>query len=304
MITIVATILTTIAGLMTFAGLLAQRWWFFEILSNFQLQYALFFAVMLVFFAIQKNTTWVLVAVMLLLFTSYTTFSVLFADHYSTPQEHTVRLISFNLYYKNNRAEEALLYLASQNADILVLLEVAEDVFEKIPEYFPNYPTLTPQDLTGAVILSKFPLQSIEAFSLGSRATTKVVLQTGNDLLMVYALHPPIPLHPTLARQRNLQLKGTAQKIAQEPTGANVFLAGDLNTTPWSLHFRNFLKTSGLKDTRRGIGLHTSWPNSFPVFMRIPIDHVFVSPHMSVLNRSLGPAIGSDHSPVIVEISF
>jgi endonuclease/exonuclease/phosphatase (EEP) superfamily protein YafD len=35
--------------------------------------------------------------------------------------------------------------------------------------------------------------------------------------------------------------------------------------------------------------------------MSVPIDHCLVSPEITILDRRLGPAVGSDHYPLIVD---
>jgi len=36
----------------------------------------------------------------------------------------------------------------------------------------------------------------------------------------------------------------------------------------------------------------------------IPIDHCLVSPEIIVTKRSVGPSVGSDHYPVIIDFSI
>ncbi len=63
-----------------------------------------------------------------------------------------------------------------------------------------------------------------------------------------------------------------------------------------------------LLDSRRGFGVQRSWPTSMKVSilgtMRIPIDHALVSRDVKVLDRRVGPFIGSDHFPIMVDIAF
>jgi endonuclease/exonuclease/phosphatase (EEP) superfamily protein YafD len=65
--------------------------------------------------------------------------------------------------------------------------------------------------------------------------------------------------------------------------------------------FRDFLATTGLKDSRVGFGWQPTWPTG-SMSLRIPIDHVLVEPDLVVLERQVGPDIGSDHLPVRVRL--
>jgi endonuclease/exonuclease/phosphatase (EEP) superfamily protein YafD len=38
--------------------------------------------------------------------------------------------------------------------------------------------------------------------------------------------------------------------------------------------------------------------------MRVPIDHLLHSDTLSVVDRRLGPAMGSDHFPLIVDLQL
>ena len=76
---------------------------------------------------------------------------------------------------------------------------------------------------------------------------------------------------------------------------------GDLNTTSWSPFFSDLIEESGLRDSRKGFGIQTTWPDGL-FLLRIPIDHCLVSKDISVLDRRVGPSIGSDHFPVTVDL--
>ena len=91
--------------------------------------------------------------------------------------------------------------------------------------------------------------------------------------------------------------------ISQKENVDAVIIAGDFNASPYSPVFKKLLTTSGLRDTRTGFGWLPSWPALFPLAF-IPIDHILVSPDIQVQNRATGPYIGSDHYPVIAELSI
>ena len=60
-----------------------------------------------------------------------------------------------------------------------------------------------------------------------------------------------------------------------------------------------------LLPSRLGFGVQATWPSVYRIPpMMIPIDHCLVSPDVRVVGRRVGPHIGSDHLPVIVELQF
>ena len=40
---------------------------------------------------------------------------------------------------------------------------------------------------------------------------------------------------------------------------------GDLNTTSWSYYYKRFVSRMKLYDSRKGFGVHASWPTMLPI---------------------------------------
>lgn len=305
-------ILTIFAGIIVVLSFFGGQIWFFDLLSNFQLQYFFFFSITLLYHLLKKNIRLVLYAFAFFIFTGYLTFSILLEKPEQPAGETPLRLISFNITYYNKNYEEIANYFRSQSPDILILAEVNDDTFKELAERFPDYMTQKFQKRThanhGPAIFSKLPAEKIEIMYAEQNQLIPVIkaqLQIDNRILAVYAIHPPTPVLPYTAKLRNTILKNLGEQISTNPTQTNIVVAGDMNITPWSKHFRDFLETSGLKDSRRGQGLGLSWPSFIPIpGLRIPIDHVLLSPQIKVLNRSNGPSLGSDHLPVIIDFSL
>ncbi|MBW1762831.1 MAG: hypothetical protein JRJ64_15305 [Deltaproteobacteria bacterium] len=73
--------------------------------------------------------------------------------------------------------------------------------------------------------------------------------------------------------------------------------------SPWNHHFRRLLKRTGLRDSSQGRGVQPTWPTHNPL-LRIPIDHCLHSEGIHVVQKKIGPAVGSDHYPVIVDFTM
>ncbi len=76
---------------------------------------------------------------------------------------------------------------------------------------------------------------------------------------------------------------------------------GDLNNTPWGSAFRKMVEGTGLRDSGLGMGLQRSWPVGFWP-LALPIDHFLVSERVRVLDRWMGPDVGFDHYPLVVDV--
>jgi endonuclease/exonuclease/phosphatase family metal-dependent hydrolase len=62
------------------------------------------------------------------------------------------------------------------------------------------------------------------------------------------------------------------------------------------------MSDAGLADSHRGHGFESSWPTWSPL-LRAPIDNCLVSAGLAVTKRTRGPALGSDHYPLLVELA-
>src|SRR5262249_47191936 len=74
---------------------------------------------------------------------------------------------------------------------------------------------------------------------------------------------------------------------------------GDFNRTEASPRFGEFVRSTGLRDSRYGFGRQASWPCKSPI--SIAIGRALPPGDVAVVDRRLGPDIGSDHSPLILE---
>ena len=115
------------------------------------------------------------------------------------------------------------------------------------------------------------------------------------------AAHPTPPTSNVNARARREYLQEVARWAGRQSTPAIV--AGDLNATPWSEAFPRLLEVGRLENSQRGFGIQPTWCDTCGP-MRIPIDHVLHSRDLVTTYREVGPNLGSDHSPIYVELRW
>jgi endonuclease/exonuclease/phosphatase (EEP) superfamily protein YafD len=218
-----------------------------------------------------------------------------------------VTILLANVLTSNREYEKVRQLLRSENPDIFALLEVSETWMNELSSLKETYPHVisSPRgDNFGLALFSRIPFEESEIVQIGDAGLPTAAAKIRFDVasLTVIATHPLPPTHRAIARHRNRQLKELAEYARS--TEGPVIVMGDLNTTPYSPHFKKLLRDSGLQDSRRGRGIQPTWQAQLPWFLRIPLDHVLHSPDINVLDRRLGPHIGSDHLPVIAEFSL
>lgn len=130
--------------------------------------------------------------------------------------------------------------------------------------------------------------------------------------LAIIGLHAPRPELPggllgVPPDRRDASLALAAEFAgARIAAGDRVILLGDLNTTPFSIAFRRMLAAGGLVDSamvpaespRRPL---PTWFSALPA-AGLAIDHALIGPGIAVVDRRLGPDIGSDHRPLVIDV--
>jgi endonuclease/exonuclease/phosphatase (EEP) superfamily protein YafD len=168
------------------------------------------------------------------------------------------------------------------------------------------YPYQSPQawrERRPVVLFSRHPIVGEEVVRPpgGRRPYLLAEVAVAGETLVVAGVHPssPSPIEPSDTRRRNRELDHIADiaRHADRP----VIIAGDFNTTPWSPHFQDLIATAGLRNAADGHGYIGTWPTwCWPA--QIPIDHVLLKGPLVATTVRRGPAVGSDHFPIIADL--
>lgn len=291
-------------SLLTLAGFAARWWWRCEQLVHFRGQYFVLLSVLAVALFVLRKRRWALLATaMALVNLAYV------APLYwpvSTPvitQSPAQRLLCFNVLSRNTEHDIVLAYLREQQADVVVLLEVSDawaTACESLRDLYPHQHHLPRGDNFGISLLSRAPWQDLEVVSLGTAAlpSIKATYEDSGRAVTILGTHPLPPGSAEYALLRNEQLQAIATLVRQQPMP--VIVVGDLNITSYSPYFQELLQSAKLHDSRQGIGLQASWSPGLPG-LEIPIDHALVTVGIAIAGRKVGPYLGSDHRPVVLD---
>lgn len=300
---VAALVAVATAGACTLLGFGARYHYRLELLTHFRVQYFwILIAAVLLLVAVRRFGLAIGGAALALV------NLVLIEPLYFGPELPAVdrpitRVMSLNVYYHNRRYQPTLELIRAEKPDIVLMLEVTPRWAAAMKELNKEYPysrVLPKINAGGTALYSKLPLETLSVPGQDvNRMPVNVELPSGK--LTLLCAHPSSPSTAIEFQIRNQQL-GAMARWASVQTGPLMVL-GDLNTTSWSPYFTDFLDESGLVDSRFGFGVQGSWP-SLPPPLRIPIDHCLVTPSIAICDRRVGPAVGSDHRPIIVDFTI
>lgn len=287
---------------------LSPRYWPFEMLSAFWPQYlAAFFALGLAA-AFSWRPALALFALAGVALAGVALKSLLAPAPAPPLSTHAASftMMQANLHDENIDHQRFFKFVGSNHPDILALQEVTPHWMRAIRAN-ENLMTRYPYRLIGnggdTTLLSRFPLAHARREFIppyDSYLSAQVRLE--NRVVQVFVIHPEHPTSGSSARRQRGVFDALIAKGRQTP---NPFLiVGDFNATPWSYQFNRLKSSLSLTDTaQQGLGFPPSWPVGWGPLM-IPIDHCLVSPGLRVTQRTVGPALGSDHLPARMTLAL
>lgn len=306
-----------VAGLLLAAVMifLAPLWWFAELFTHFRAQGAVAgVALALLFFALSAPKRGALALVLAV------GHVVAVAPAYmsSGPGRDLVgvadglprfRLLSANVLTENTEHGAFLAFVRAEAPDALMVVEVgpewARDL-ETLADLFPVRRFEPREDNFGVAVLARDPRAVAEIVDCGPAGVPSTRLRlpvSGTDTVVtLLSTHPMPPIGQAAAAERDAQLAACVRLLSEAAPGPRV-LTGDLNLTPFAPGFDALLVAGRLFDSRAGFGLQASWLVDFPL-LSVPIDHALHSAELVVLDRRVGPDVGSDHRPIVVDFAL
>jgi endonuclease/exonuclease/phosphatase (EEP) superfamily protein YafD len=237
-----------------------------------------------------------------------------------------LKVVSANLWFGAPTHQRTIDFLVASDADIIGLIEVSASWQQALAPLFAKYPhkvdcfATVPECET--ILLSKLPITVPRAERVlgGAPVVVGGEVDWNGRRFEVLATHLAWPFTPD-AEQRwrvvtdpaaipTLEGRMPATRQASQADNlakfvntlpADLVLMGDFNGAPWSRLQSAFSDATGLENAG---GWELSWPSMLPWPLRLPIDHVLSRGHLVVTDFSTGPAIDSDHFPIIAKIGW
>ena len=226
-----------------------------------------------------------------------------------SPDLQDLKIMHSNLLSTNKRYGIFVDYVLEIDPDVLLMEEFTQGWYENTSELHTQYPfrkSVPRPDNFGIALFSKYPLSNLEVnyFIKGGVPSITCDIDVDNKYIHFVGTHPLPPIGDKFAHERNLQLKLIAEHCNNQSI-LPVVVIGDLNMSHWSYYYKLLENRTNLRNSSYGFGIQRTWPNSIILSpISTPIDHCLVSETINVNNRFVGKDVGSDHYPIVLEISF
>jgi len=297
--------LAILAGVQPLAQLLSGYDWRADLISHFP-EPALAFTLVLLGIAVRRHPR---LAVALALLASWQTASVFRyarSNPCATDEHASVRLkvLMANVLIDNDRYDDLARLIRRERPDIVGLVEFTHEWQAGLADVRAEFATAAeyPAGASGMALWFRKPPETVDPATRlrpNDRPFLHAAFEFAGRRCQMWLLHPRQPLDPVARCAGNPELTALGRSIA-ETEGSRIVM-GDMNTSDGSANFAAFVRATGLRDSRYGFGRQGSFPTFSPY--RIAIDHAFVSDDLAVVDRRLGPSIGSDHYPLVFELA-
>ena len=304
------------AAFATVAGYAGRLWWPLDLFSHFRLQYVFAFALIALALLVVKRWRIAVVAILGLLANGYEVARLYQADQ--SPAETSaapLRLIHLNAWDWRNRDPAALArHLKTSDFDLVFIQESSAEIVEHIMALCSDFELVEPRDSyvhdQTVVFVNRHngnsPVQITSASTRAWDGAVEVRIRWNDRDVAMLSPHVTAPGLPGSHDAREIEFASIAD-WANSQRGPCIVI-GDINATPWSMHFRWLLAHTGLKNSQQGLGFQGSWPrrppHSLSWIFTIPIDHCLHSDSLTTIQRSVGPDLGSDHLPIFVTLAL
>ena len=225
-------------------------------------------------------------------------------------EETSLSLLVANVLQSNTNYDKVIDLADDLSPDLFLTLESnkkwGEELHRGLDEAYPYHVDVPLENLYGMHLFSKRPLKEVEVkYRIKEDIPSiEATVELGNgEEIDLYCLHPmpPSPSEAYASTGRDAELAQVGLEVKDK--GRNAIVAGDMNDVAWSHSSRLFQRLSGLLDPRQGRGLYATFHADYRL-ARWPLDHVFHSTDLAVVELERQPHIGSDHFPMLVRFNY
>ncbi len=216
---------------------------------------------------------------------------------YTLPLGHNVRLVQFNALFKNPKPNFSADWILQQTPDLVTLQEVSKQsgvIIDALKRQLPYSVLCKFATVGGVAVVSRYPI--VQSGCIEGQGLVWIQVSIEGKLLTVASLHLHWPW-PYRQWQQIERLKPALESMPKP-----ILLAGDFNAAPWSGAVQKIAVPTDTKVVPGHRLTLRMGPPPFGPIAFMPIDHILIPEKTHVRSIKRGPAIGSDHHPVVTDI--
>lgn len=215
-------------------------------------------------------------------------------------------LLSINVLKTNTQYHDFTTKIKTLQPDLVFVIEFTPEWKHYLIDHMAEYPHHYMEARTdgfGLALFSKFPLSDAQFIYLIDKETPvlQASIHLADKIIYFAGIHPnpPLPKFEAATKEKDVATLLLAQHI--KTVDAPIIVAGDFNDVSWSNLMRTFKENTHLKDPRIGRGFYNTF-HAQQWYMRIPIDHIFVSKQFRLLTFQKVRLKGSDHFGLFIRL--
>lgn len=302
--------LVTLLAILTLLTLFARYHWTLDLLANLRVQQVILGLFLLVLCAAYQKWIW-LAAVCVCLGIHLPWFGMWGSSAATLSNVRPLTVTVSNVLYSNPNNDAIVDDVLRNAPDVFVILELNEAqaaaIEARTAEEYPH--RILRSEHFGAFgigLYSKHPIDASRVFQLNKGPDSiEAVVTVRDQAFRIIGTHPRPPLRGGFG-PRNEHLRMLAERVrdrSEDPQSPPTIVVGDLNVTPWSPFFADFVAVSGLKRAHVGFDVQPTW-YVLPTFpLGLMLDHALISDELECLEKRVGGAAGSDHRSVTVTVT-
>ena len=219
-----------------------------------------------------------------------------------------LRFISVNVLQGNERLDLLEKFIRESGADVIAFQEVTFEtaaMLKSLKSIYPGQVMRPKTNSKGCALLTRLPLiagRFERTPGLESVGAIIAEIRGAFGPFSVVNIHSHKPTNEKGAASQATYFQWIAGLAREsQKRGLPAVVAGDFNSTLWARALQDFTSQTALTNVNRGILFDATWSRWLP--QRLMIDHVFLTPDWQVTGREVGPGVGSDHRPLIVDLA-
>lgn len=306
-----------LAGLVAACAILtlvARQWWVADLIANLRVQLMIgMLGTILLLLILRRWKILVAVAALTMWQATALRSAYLTGGIEANQSSQRFRVFLANVLTRNQDHDQIIGQIRAADPDVIAILELSSALEASLKQEFSSthaYFVSESQDdgNFGIGLWSRYPMSHARVFHLNAPILPSIEadIQLPSCPIQFTVTHPLPPIGARNFDHRNRHLSLLAQRIQGrrqiEPSCSQILL-GDLNLTPWSPLFEDFMASTGLQSAAAGRGLQPTWYR-WPAFpFGLLLDHGLHSGDLSCDQRAILAANGSDHRAVVFDFS-